>query len=238
MPIGLVVFDVAGTTVFDGDAVHSCLERAVARAGVTATRDEVNAVMGMPKPLALARLVASYRGTAPSADEAGAIYAEFERLMLDHYRFAVGVREVEGAVEVFQALRARGIRIALDTGFHRTILDAVLRRLAWDSRLLDATVASDEVAHGRPDPDMVWRAMELTGVGDAARVAKVGDTPADLCQGDRAGCGLVVGVTSGSHTEDELARHPHTHLIASLAELLPIVDEVSAIDERARAPRS
>jgi 2-aminoethylphosphonate-pyruvate transaminase len=233
MPIDLVVFDVAGTTVFDGDAVHSCLERAVARAGVTTTRDAVNAVMGMPKPLAIASLVASYRGTGPSDAEVSAIYAEFERLMLDHYRLAVSVREVEGAVKVFQALRARGIKIALDTGFHRRILDAILRRLEWDSRLLDATVASDEVDHGRPDPDMVWRAMELTGVGERARVAKVGDTPADLRQGDRAGCALVVGVTSGSHTEDELARHPHTHLIASLAELLPIIDEVDAIDERA-----
>jgi phosphonatase-like hydrolase len=225
MRIELVVFDVAGTTVFDGDAVHRCLETAVGSAGVRTTRDAVNVVMGLPKPLAIARLVAQFRGSSPSAEEVSAIYARFERLMLDHYQRAGDVRPTEGAVHLFQALRTRNVKIALDTGFGRTILDSILERLGWDGRLLDATVATNEVAHGRPDPDMIWRAMKLTGVADANSVGKVGDTPADLEQGRRAGCALVIGVTSGSHTKEELGSVPHTHLIASLSELLPIVDE-------------
>jgi len=75
--------------------------------------------------------------------------------------------------------------------------------------------------------------MALTGVGDAAWVAKVGDTPADLQEGDAAGCGLIVGVTSGSHSEDELARYPHTHLIDSLVDLLRIVEDMDPACERA-----
>ena len=54
-------------------------------------------------------------------------------------------------------------------------------------------------------------------------VAKVGDTPADLRQGAAAGCGLVVGVTSGSHSRRQLADIPHTHLIDRLAELPPLL---------------
>ena len=61
--------------------------------------------------------------------------------------------------------------------------------------------------------------MQRCGVSDPARVAKVGDTPADLAQGHNAGCGLVIGVTSGSHTREQLAGHPHTHLIESVADL-------------------
>lgn len=233
MPIDLVVFDMAGTTVYDGDAVHNCLMTAVAHAGVPATRDQVNALMGMPKPLAIGHLVSSFRGTPPADDEVAAIYADFEQLMLDYYRHSPHARETDGASDVFRALRARGVKIALDTGFSRVIADAVLDRLGWGGTLVDATVASDEVAQGRPHPDMIWRAMELTGVSDAARVAKVGDTSADLHQGDAASCGLVVGVTTGSHTEDELARHPHTHLIDSLVELLAIIDDVDRVGERA-----
>ena len=70
---------------------------------------------------------------------------------------------------------------------------------------------------------MILAAMKRAGVTDPARVAKVGDTPADLQEGTAAGCGFVIGFTNGSHTRGELEAHPHTHLIASLRELLPIV---------------
>ena len=54
-------------------------------------------------------------------------------------------------------------------------------------------------------------------------VAKVGDTPSDLQEGTAAGCGLVIGVANGTHTREQLAAHPHTHLIASLQELPALV---------------
>ena len=86
MPIDLVVFAMAGTTVYDGDAVHTCLATAVARAGVPTTRDQINALMGMPKPFVIASLLSSHRATPPSDEEVASVYADFERLMLDHYR--------------------------------------------------------------------------------------------------------------------------------------------------------
>ena len=42
---------------------------------------------------------------------------------------------------------------------------------------------------------MIRRLMEQFGIDDPQRVAKVGDTPVDLQEGQSAGCGLVVGVT-------------------------------------------
>ncbi|MBO0703416.1 MAG: hypothetical protein J2P38_10820 [Candidatus Dormibacteraeota bacterium] len=41
----------------------------------------------------------------------------------------------------------------------------------------------------------------------------------DLQAGTNAGAGFVVGVGTGSFTLDQLARTPHTHLLASTAEL-------------------
>src|SRR5437867_12413966 len=109
MPITLVVFDMAGTTVYDGDAVHTCLATAVAQDGVPTTRDQINALMGMPKPLVIASLLTSFRGVAPSDEEVASLYQDFERLMLDHYRDSARVRETDRASDVFRALRARGI---------------------------------------------------------------------------------------------------------------------------------
>jgi len=232
MSIELVVFDMAGTTVYDGDAVHTCLAAAVADVGVPTTRQQINALMGMPKPLVIATLLSSHRSTRPSDEEIAAVYGDFEQRMLAYYRDSVLVRETDRAGDVFRALRGRGIKIALDTGFSRPVADAILERLGWTGGLVDVTVTSDEVAHGRPQPDMIRRAMELTGVREPSRVAKVGDTPADLLEGSAAGCALIIGVTSGSHTDAELALHPHTHLIDSLVELPAIIEDVDRVRER------
>jgi phosphoglycolate phosphatase-like HAD superfamily hydrolase len=66
---------------------------------------------------------------------------------------------------------------------------------------------------------MIQKAMRELGIADSRRVAKVGDTPSDLEEGMSAGCGMVVGVTRGSHTEAQLKPHPHTHLIGTVAEV-------------------
>jgi phosphoglycolate phosphatase-like HAD superfamily hydrolase len=92
--------------------------------------------------------------------------------------------------------------------------------MGWEKKgLLDASVTSDEVKQGRPYADLIYKAMELTGVTDVAQVAKVGDTIYDLQEGDAAGCKWVIGITSGAYTRSQLQTGPHTHLVDSLYEL-------------------
>jgi phosphonatase-like hydrolase len=225
MEIALIVFDMAGTTVRDDDAVNLSLQAALADARVAASRDDINAVMGMPKPQAIHLLLARYRGQAAATEGIVAdVHADFMARMLRHYQDGAGVRECDGATETFEWCHALGIKAALDTGFNRPIADAIIRRLGWTrAGLLDATITSDEVPRGRPFPDMIHGLMALTGVSDPARIAKVGDTPVDIAQGHAAGCRLVVAVTSGSHTAAELAPHNPTHLVADLRELRELV---------------
>jgi phosphonatase-like hydrolase len=226
MSVSLVVFDMAGTTVYDGDAVHRCLARALETAGVAAGRDEINAVMGIAKPIAIRTVLEHHAalGQAVMPAQVDATYESFLTHMRGYYESDPDVREIEGASGVFRQLRSAGVKVALDTGFSRDIVDVILHRLGWQSsELLDATIATDEVEQGRPHPDLIFRAMRLTGVEDAGRVAKVGDTPSDLQEGTAAGCGWVVGVTNGSHTRQELAPYPHTHLIASLVDVPAIL---------------
>ena len=131
------------------------------------------------------------------------------------------VHEVKGASQVFERLKRSGVRVALDTGFSRSIARVILDRLSWaQTELIDATICSDEVPRGRPHPDMIFQLMDQLGVTDARAVVKVGDTPVDLEQGRRAGCGLVIGVLGGTHTREQLELYPHSHLIDTIA-LLP-----------------
>ncbi|MBK9137310.1 MAG: HAD hydrolase-like protein [Verrucomicrobia bacterium] len=227
MKIELVVFDMAGTTVRDDDSVNRCLRDALAAGGLAVSRDEVNAVMGIPKPDAIAALLAQKQPASapPSAARVAELHNDFLRRMLDFYRTDPSVGPMPGTLKCFAELRRRSVRLALDTGFSRDIVDTILQRLGWNAPgFLDATVASDEVPRGRPHPDLLIEAMRRTGVASASQVAKVGDTPSDLQEGTAAGCGLVIGVTNGTHTREQLASHPHHHLICSLAELPALLD--------------
>jgi phosphonatase-like hydrolase len=221
--IELVVFDMAGTTVYDGDAVNTSFRATLAARGIEADPARVNSVMGLPKPEAIRILLEQFghaRGVAPSAENVSAIHEDFTTRMRAYYASDPAVREIPGARDVFATLRKAGIRVALNTGFFRPIADMLLRRLGWHSpAVIDADVTSDEVPHGRPHPHMIRHLMTRLGIREARRVAKVGDTRVDLEEGANAGCGLVIGVTTGSFTRAQLESCPHSHIVGSVVEV-------------------
>jgi phosphonatase-like hydrolase len=226
MDIELAVFDMAGTTVNDDDSVNRCVRAALGQAGLPVKASDVNAVMGIPKPEALAILIAQSGRGDELRDRLDAIHHDFVARAIEFYKRDPSVHEVPCATAVFETLQERGIRVALNTGFDRAIARVILDRLGWSTRgLIDASICSDEVARGRPHPDMIFRLMESLGITDPRRVAKIGDTPADLQEGYNAGCGLLVGVTRGTHTRQQLAGHPHTHLIETIAEFPGLLEQ-------------
>ena len=220
MQIELVVFDMAGTTVAEGGAVYHCLRETLAANGLEVPAEAVNEVKGMDKREALRILIEKSDLRQQLLPGLDAIHEDFVERMIEFYRSDASVGEMPGASETFRRLRQAGVKVALNTGFSRDIVEALLERLGWaSSDLIDATVTSDEVEHGRPHPDMIRRLMLNLGVTDPQRIAKVGDTPADLLEGKNAGCGLVIGVTGGSSGREQLEQFPHDYLIGTVAEL-------------------
>ncbi len=215
--IELVVFDMAGTTVHDDNAVADCFRAALGAVGVHAKAKAINDVMGLPKPEAIQLLLAA-AGRTIDPEEVEAIHTSFVARMNRHYATDPNVREIAGASAVFAELRSAGMKIALNTGFNRAIVDVILTRLGW-TKAVDATIASDESPRGRPHPDMIHLLMKRLGVTDALRVAKVGDTPVDLAEGFAAGCSVVIGVTTGVFTRQELEAKRHTHVLDSVIEV-------------------
>jgi phosphonatase-like hydrolase len=220
--IELVVFDMAGTTVHDGNAVSDCFRAALSAVAVVPSLDAVNNVMGLHKPEAIRRLLAA-AGRQPNDRDIDAIHADFVERMLRYYASDPSVREIPGAGAVFAELRRAGVNVALNSGFSRQIVDAILQRLAWTDAI-DASIASDEAPRGRPHPDMIRILMAKLGITDTQHVAKVGDTPVDLEEGVNAGCGLVLGVTTGSFTRSQL----------EACALGSVIDAVTGVPERLR----
>lgn len=221
--IRLVVSDMAGTTVQDNGEVASAFSAALADHGVEASPEQISAVRGASKREAIARLIAPKYGADASRVET--VYTSFK----DHLQ-RVFTREavpVTGAVETFEWLRARRIKLALNTGFDRDITEILLAALKWRD-IADAVVCGDDVSEGRPAPFMIFRAMEAAGVTSVHEVLNVGDTVSDLQAARNAGVGISVGVLSGAHSEAQLKREPHTRLIGSVADL-PTLWQSSAL---------
>lgn len=214
--VDLVVMDMAGTTVHDGGEVPAAFRSALAAHGVAVTDDELAGVRGASKREVIRTLITRRQPDAlPSLTEE--VYAEFRAALAE--RYGAGVRAVEGAEDVFDWLRRQGVRIALNTGFDRTITDLLLDALGWREGVVDAVVCGDEVREGRPAPYLIFRAMEATGAASVRRVVNVGDTELDLRAGWNAGAAFNVGVLSGAHPRERLERAPHTHIIESVASL-------------------
>jgi phosphonatase-like hydrolase len=218
--IELVVFDMAGTTIEDRGQVLNAFTAALHKAGIVVTDKELQAWRGAAKQEVLRFYVEQQYGhddadIAPRVERA---YADF-RLLLESSYVRGGVRAVAGAEATFGWLRERGIKIALTTGFYRSVTDIILQAVGWHAGKIDACICSDDVPQGRPAPFLIFRAMEATGVTSVHRVIKVGDTARDMLAGRKAGVRGIVGVLSGSHGVEQLGRVYHTHIIASVAEL-------------------
>jgi len=226
--IKLVVFDIAGTTVKDEKSVHRILINTVSKFGYNVSIDEVNAVMGYPKPFAIEELLKLKEKNEDkiTLEFVNNIHEVFETKMLDFYKNSSDVVAVNNAEETFLLLKKLGIKVALDTGFSKKITDVIVDKLKWKKNgLIDAYISSDEVKDGRPYPYMIQTLMSKLEIESSEEVAKVGDTISDLQEGNNAACKYVIGITTGAFTKTQLQNHPHTHLVDNLLDIINIVTQ-------------
>lgn len=228
----LIVCDIAGTTVNEDGIVYRQLRDCVERRGVEVTSDQVNAVKGTEKRSAIAALL-SANGRDTSDGEVAEVFADF----MDGLRHAYAgqpPRPIEGVEDALSRLRTEGVRIALTTGFQKSIAETVLEACGWGVAgtngesgvrfVVDALVTSDTVVAGRPAPYLIHHAMELTGVTSVDEVVSAGDTVADLQAAANAGV-RGIGVLTGSVPRETLAAQPHSLILDSLADV-PELDQV------------
>lgn len=212
MTITLAALDIAGTTVDEGGAVYRVLADVVRDHGTEPTDAAIRRWMGADKREALAALT----GDAGAAD---ALHDAFVTRLQAAYAERPPA-PLPGVPEALAALRAAGVRVVLTTGFDRQVTDPLLDALGWRTGAqLDGVVCASEVAAGRPQPHLIHRAMQLTGVTDPAEVVAAGDTVLDVRAGRAAQAGVVVGVLTGAQTRDELVAAGPTHVLAGVREI-------------------
>lgn len=216
----------AGTTVRDNGNVADAFINACRSFDVAVTEPAVKRVMGWRKIDAIHLLLDQFAAERVQQEPelAAQIHQQFTDNMVRFYTNDTTLAPLPYAEDLFRELRAAGVKIALNSGFTRVIVDTILERLNWHpGGLIDAVIASDEVPEGRPQPYMIQQLMQQTGVQDPSQVVKAGDTEVDIEEGRNSECGFVVGITTGAYTRQQLELYFPDKIIDSLNELASLI---------------
>ncbi len=220
--IGLVVFDMAGTTVEDSGLVQQSFMAADAHAGLSKTDADRDAMLKyVADTMGQSKIVVFRHLARGNEEQAQAANKEFERC------YAQLVAEgqcspIPQAEEVITSFRSQGIKTALTTGFARETQDAILDTLGWHD-LADVVLCPGPGMRGRPYPDMPLAALMRTETVSVRSMIVVGDTSSDVLSGLRAGARASVGVLTGAHDTAQLSAAGATHILDSVAGLPALV---------------
>jgi phosphonoacetaldehyde hydrolase len=123
---------------------------------------------------------------------------------------------VPGLLPCVAALRSRGIRLAVTTGYFQHAAQRVAAAACRQGFVPDHQVCTEDVPAGRPAPWMIFRTMEALGIFPPSVVVKVGDTVPDIAEGRNAAVWSLGITRSGSEvgcTMEEFERlaEPEQH---------------------------
>jgi phosphoglycolate phosphatase len=108
-----------------------------------------------------------------------------------------------GMAGALAALHAKPYRLGVATNDSTAGCEKTLLALGV-AQLFDAAYGYDAVANPKPAPDTIVAFCDLTGL-KPSEIAMVGDNRHDLEMARAGGCGLAVGVLSGTGTRASLA---------------------------------
>ena len=219
----MIIFDMAGTTVDEGNVVYKTLHKSVNEAGYEVDLPQVLAVgAGKGKFQAIKDLLILTRQNG-SCNQAKRIFQNFQVSLENAYQ-NLDVREQPGASWVFNTLQTQGIKVVLNTGYNRETAEQLVDKIGWKKGIdFDELITDSDVCKGRPHPCMIELAMKRFGITEAQYVAKIGDSTVDIEEGKNAGCGLTFGITTGAQTKDQLKDAQPDYIVNSLEEMMQIV---------------
>ena len=212
-----VVFDLDGVLVQTEELWDEVREQFARERGGRYDAEAQRAMMGMSS-LEWSRFMNEELGVPEPPEQ---ISAEVVRRMQARYRERLPL--IDGAREAVERLAARW-PLAVASSSNRPLIDAVLQ-LSGLSELFQATVSSEEVARGKPAPDVYVEAAARLDV-DPARCAAIEDSHSGIRSAKAAGM-RVIAIPNASFPPDEEALADADVVLRSLEELRPEVVDAS-----------
>jgi HAD superfamily hydrolase (TIGR01509 family) len=209
--IDAVVFDLDGVLIQSEELWADVREQLARERGGRYGAEEQRAMMGMSSP-EWSRYMNEHVGLSESPDE---IAAEVVELMAGRYHGHLPL--IEGAVEAVERLSARW-PLGLASSSNRPLIDLVLE-LSGLAPLFRATVSSEEVARGKPAPDVYLEVCRRLGVA-APQAAAIEDSHAGIGSAKSAGM-RVIAIPNPAYPPGDTALADADVVLGSLAELTP-----------------
>jgi phosphonatase-like hydrolase len=223
MKIAMVVFDMAGTTVDEGNVVYRTLHKAIEKVCPSVSFEDVLKLGAGKEKLQAIRETLS--GSNISLNEATIqeIFKDFLGLLDIAYANLIVV-PTNNTERLFNELRTKDIKIVLNTGYNTVTAISLLNKLNWVKGVqYDLLVTSSDVSNNRPMPDMILYAMDKLDITDASTVIKVGDSTIDIEEGRNAGCKYNIGVTTGAHTKAQLESANPDYIFDNIYDLVSVL---------------
>jgi HAD superfamily hydrolase (TIGR01509 family) len=209
--IEAVVFDMDGVLIQSEEVWDEVRDHYVRELGGRYDPEVQRAMMGMSSPEWSRYL----HDTAGVPAEPEAINDEVVRRMLDAYRDHLPL--ISGAQEAVRRLAGR-YRLAVASSSNRPLIDTVLE-VAELAESFEATVSSEEVARGKPAPDVYLEAARRLGVA-ADRCAAIEDSHGGIRSAKAAGM-RVIAIPNPSYPPDDESLGQADVVLGSLDELTP-----------------
>jgi HAD superfamily hydrolase (TIGR01509 family) len=209
--IEAVVFDLDGVIVDSEQVWDDVRERLAKERGGRWHEGAQAAMMGMSSPEWSAYMHDEI-GLSESPEE---INEEVVRRMLARYGDELPL--IDGAVEAVRRL-ADAFPLAVASSSNRPLIETVLREARIDDRF-DAVVSSEEVAAGKPAPDVYLEAARRLGV-EPTHAAAIEDSSNGIRAAHAAGM-RVIAVPNTHYPPSEDAVALAAAVAASPAELTP-----------------
>ena len=124
--------------------------------------------------------------------------------------------EMPGASGLIERLAKEGFRIGVASSGPRENVDLLIERLSA-GHLIEASCSANEVAHGKPNPDVFLSCAQLLGVATSACIV-IEDSLPGLSAAQAAGMPAVALVGTRAHHELEDAA---STVVAHLDEITP-----------------
>jgi len=213
-----VIFDLDGVLVDSEERWNAAREALTRESGGTWTAEAPRAMMGMSAP-EWSRYLREELGVPMSAEDINAaVVARMEAGYRD------GLPLLPGAVEAVRALAARW-PLGLASSANRPIIGLVLEVAGLDA-CFGATVSSEEVARGKPAPDVYVEAARRLGV-DPRRCVAIEDSTNGLRSAHAAGM-AVVAVPNGAFAPDPAAVELAGAVVDTVGDVTPeLVERVA-----------
>ncbi|MEU4235412.1 HAD family phosphatase [Nonomuraea sp. NPDC026600] len=178
-----VIFDCDGTLADSEPLARAAWESVLGNYGHRITDADAETVVGLDYP----RVHHYYAQRFAGLPDHLTLWPQLREMMLD--LIDKSLLPFDDAVSCARELAAAGVPIAVASSSPRVRLDATLEKLGLTG-LFPITTAGDEVAHGKPAPDIFLKTAAALGV-PATSCVVVEDSPSGIRAGHAAGMPVI-----------------------------------------------